>query len=118
MASSISLDVMSVTVLLFQSSPTVGIMHDERTILRSFCDQCTLPIRIIVNRRSIRQREIQKAHVGEAGPVAPDNNITGNIVSTPPHAPRYAMDGVLGRRQPQIDKRQPPAIDLALCQHL
>jgi hypothetical protein len=91
----------------------VGIVYDERTFLQSFRDQGALSIRIIVNDSNVRERKIQELQIGEASPIAPDDYIVGDAMSAFPHAPRYPIKRRLGRRQPQIYQRQPPAIGFA-----
>jgi len=80
----------------FDRRPSVGIVYDERTFLQSFRDQGALSIRIIVNDSNVRERKIQELQIGEASPIAPDDDIVGDAMSAFPHAPRYPIKRRLG----------------------
>ena len=71
-------------------------MYDERTFRQSFGDQCALSVRIIVNDSNVRERKIQELQIGEASPIAPDDDIVGDAMSAFPHAPRYPIKRRLG----------------------
>jgi hypothetical protein len=74
----------------------MGIVYHERTFLRSFRDQRTMSIRIIVNDSNVRERKIQKLQIGEASPITPDNDIVGDAMSAFPYASRYPVKRRLG----------------------
>jgi hypothetical protein len=74
----------------------MGVVYDERTFLQSFRDQGTMSIRIIVNGSNVREGEIQELQIGDTCPIARNDDVIGDAMSTIPYAPRHPVKGLRG----------------------
>jgi hypothetical protein len=90
------------------------VVYHQLTTGFPVCNQNPMLIAIIIDCRSIRQRQIQVAHIPESRPESTVNDIVWNGMPTLADPPRHTGNRMFRRWKPKIIERHSPAMGLAI----
>src|ERR1022692_2355589 len=82
-------------------------MYHKGTILSAFSDQSLASVRVVVNQSDIGQRQVQKAHVAQAGRVPANHDFICNAVAATSDPTRDPFPRRLRRWQPKKQQGYP-----------